>query len=114
MPTEHPNPYPHPTAEEVEAAPGDRAQKAARNIASRAFDGIPRRAFLLGDADHSPVVKGIVDLTTLCYDLIDEVDRQNEPDPISGDTSASLDPDGFGGIVRRAERIREALEDHRC
>jgi len=107
MPAEHPNPYPHPTAEEVAAAPGSREQKAARNIASRAFDGIPRRAFLLGDADHSPVVKGIVDLTTEVYKLVDSlnIDWCGERGPkgmISEDTRIKI------------TEIVTMLEDHRC
>ena len=71
MPQERANPYPNATPAEVEAAPGGREIKAARNIAVRRFGGIPVRAFLLGESDHSPMLKGIVDLTTACYALLD-------------------------------------------
>lgn len=68
------NPYGFPTAEEVTAAPGSRELKAARNVATRKFQGIPQRAFLLGENDHSPVLKGIVDLTTAVYGFFESVD----------------------------------------
>lgn len=71
MPQERANPYPNATPAEVEAAPGGREIKAARNIAVRKFGGIPVRAFLLGENDHSPMLKGVVDLTTACYALLD-------------------------------------------
>lgn len=73
MPAEISNPYPFPSAAEVDAAPGDRVAKAARNIAVRGFDGIPSRAFLLGQNDHSPVMRGIRDLVAQCYRALDEV-----------------------------------------
>lgn len=89
------NPYPYPTAEEFHAAPGTREQKAARCIAARKFGGIPSRAFLLGENDHSPLMLGLLDLTTLCYRLLDE----HAEDPDASDTFVEL---------------RDMLEDHGC
>lgn len=87
------NPYPYPTAEEVEAAPGTREQKAARNIAGRHFDGIPIRPLLMGDNDHSPMMRGIVDLTTLCYKLLDQYNAS-------------------GGKDENFDELRKMLEHH--
>lgn len=99
MPEEkHPNPYPTTTAEEFIAAPGTREEKAARCIAARKFEGIPTRAFLLGDNDHSPVMQGIRDLTGAVYELLD-----------------SLEGEYAGGDVATcASRVRSTMEDHRC
>lgn len=71
------NPYPYPTAAEVAAVPGDRAVKASRNIAVNQFGGIPRRAFLLGGNDHSPVMKGLIAFVGKVYDLVDTIDAAN-------------------------------------
>jgi hypothetical protein len=90
-----PNPYPYPTAEEFEAAPGSREQKAARCIAARRFDGIPTRAFLLGGNDHSPLMQGLVDFTTAVYKLIDRIEDS-------------------GAKVEEVEAIREMMESHGC
>lgn len=65
------NPYPYPTATEVEAAPGTREEKAARNVVTRYIKGIPSRGYLLGESDHAPIVKGVRDLTEACYALLD-------------------------------------------
>lgn len=89
------NPSPVTTAEEVRAAPGSREEKAARNIAVRRFGGIPRRAFLLGNNDHSPVVKGIVDLAGACYAVLDAFAEESNAHP----TLLAL---------------RDMLEDHGC
>lgn len=89
------NPYPYPTAEEFHAAPGTREQKAARCIAARKFGGIPTRAFLLGDNDHSPLMLGLVDLTTLCYRILDEFAEENNGHP-------------------RLLELCSMLEDHGC
>lgn len=94
------NPFPFPTAEEVEAAPGSPAQKAARNIVSRYIDGIPKRGFVLGGSDSAPIVKGITDLTTLCYELLEEIIAvESEPTP---------------EVQSAATRLLNMMEDHRC
>jgi hypothetical protein len=98
MPQERNNPYPFPTAEEVEAAPGDREIKAARNIASRRFDGIPKRGYVMGDCDHAVIVQGIHDLTTACYKVLDALDGRFED---------SSEADALN-------EMRALLEDHRC
>lgn len=98
------NPYPITTAAEAEAAPGSREQKAARNIAVRQFGGIPRRAFLLGDNDHSPVLRGIVDFTTAVYALIDHIDP--EPD--------APNPNYSQETLDLLETVRAMMEDHGC
>lgn len=89
------NPYPITTAAEVEAAPGSREQKAARNIATRQFKGIPSRAFLLGQNDHSPVLRGVADLTGLCYEVLDEFAEESNASP-------------------KLLALRNMLEDHGC
>lgn len=91
------NPYPFLTAAEFEAAEGTREQKAARCIAARRFGGIPTRAFLLGDNDHSPMMKGVLELTTTCYALLDAWEAGDEE-----------------GFRDRAEEMRTMLEDHGC
>ena len=85
------NPFPFPTAAEVEAAGGSRAQKAARVVAVNKFDGIPRRAFLLGGNDHSPVMKSLVSFTEAVYELLDRI----EP-------------------CDHANAVRAMMEDHGC
>lgn len=96
MPEEKiPNPYPTTTAEEIAAAPGGREIKAARKIAVRRFDGIPSRAFLLGDNDHSPVLQGLLDLTTLCYQVLDEFGEESNAHP-------------------KLLQLRDMLEKHQC
>lgn len=82
MPQERSNPYPHATAEEVAAVGGSRQMKAARNIAVRRFGGIPVRAFLLGENDHSPMLNGIADFADAVYSLTDAVKRGAEQDVI--------------------------------
>lgn len=89
------NPYPYPSAEEFHAAPGTREQKAARCIAARRFGGIPTRAFLLGDNDRSPLMQGLVDLTTICYQILDEFAEDSNGHP-------------------KLLELRDMLEDHRC
>lgn len=88
------NPYPFPTAAEVEAAPGDRATKAARNIATRYIDGIPKRAFLLGEYDNAPIMRGIRDLTMAIY--------------------AYLNAHSEDQTQKALAQIDSLLEDHRC
>lgn len=89
------NPYPHLTAAEFHAAPGTREQKAARCIAARKFGGIPTRGFLVGSNDHSPVMQGIVDLTTLCYQILDDFGEDSNAHP-------------------KLLELRDMLEDHGC
>ena len=91
------NPFPFLTAAEFEASEGTREQKAARCIAARRFGGIPTRAFLLGDNDHSPVMKGLLDFTTTCYTLLDAWE--------AGDEQA---------FRQKAEEMRAMMEDHGC
>lgn len=90
-------PFRDATASEVEAAPGSREQKAARYIAARRFGGIPTKAFLLGDNDHSPMMKGVVDLTTLCWKLIDEWEAKDRE-----------------SFQARIAELKAMLEDHGC
>lgn len=101
MPQDRSNPIPFPTAEEVEAAPGDRAIKAARNIVSRRIEGIPKRGYIMGECDHAPVVKGIRDLTEAIYDFMDKLD---------GDDANKLTPETREAL----NRMDAILDDHRC
>lgn len=104
MPADIENPYPITTATEVEAAPGDQAVKAARNIMVRYMDGmIPRRGFLLGQNDGSTIMRGVTDLTSLCYKLLFDLD----PEP---DAPSQLDSRTLALIAE----MREMLEDHKC
>lgn len=68
------NPFQYPTREEAKAAPGTREQKAARFVVTRKMGGIPTRAFLVGDNDHSAVMQGVLDLTTAAYTLFESID----------------------------------------
>lgn len=101
------NPYPMTTAAEVAAAPGSREQKAARNIAVRRFGGIPRRAFLLGDNDHSPMVRGIADFTAAAYKLVDAVDAAN----LSGQPMTTEE---WNRIIDANADLFSMMEDHGC
>lgn len=100
LPQERQNVYPYPTATDVANAPGDRADKAARNIVSRRIDGIPKRGYIMGDCDHAPVVQGVRDLTEVCYDLLDD-----------------LELSANGGALTKgspAARLKAMLQDHCC
>ena len=79
MPQERSNPYPNATPAEVEAAPGGRGMKAARNIAVRKFGGIPVRAFLLGTNDHSPMLRGIEEFAEEVWVLLDSLEGEVNP-----------------------------------
>ena len=92
------NPFQFPTAEEVAAAPGGREIKAARNIITRKIDGIPKRAFLLGDNDTSAVLRGTKEFVALVYQLVDAVRDVAEPDDLN----------------HLACCVRDMMEDHRC
>lgn len=104
------NPYPITTAAEAEAAPGSREQKAARNVAVRQFGGIPRRAFLLGDNDHSPVLRGIVDLATAAYKLADAIDAAN----LNGHVRELPTAEEWGRIIDANAELVAMMEDHGC
>lgn len=98
MPQERQSQYPFPTATEALSAPGDREDRAARNVVSRLIDGIPKRAYIIGEADHAPVVRGVKELVTACYKVLDTLDGRFE----DSSESDALD------------EMRTILEDHRC
>ena len=79
MPQERHNPYPRPSVNEIHGAPGERAEKAARFIATREFHGIPQRAFILGDNDHSPVMRSLRTFTPEVYRLLELVEGLSLP-----------------------------------
>lgn len=95
------DPFPYPTAAEIENAPGDRAIKAARNIVTRRVHGIPRKSFLLGESDRAPVLQGVADFTAAVYDLIDKIpaadlngslrEKAHYLESMMADTGAPLD-----------------------
>lgn len=106
MPMERHHPYPFPTAEDVDAAPGDRETKAARNIMVRHIEGLVRRPFLMGESDHAPILRGVKDLTQACYRLIDALDQmEGERDP-QHRTTAYVDA--------HITDLRDLMEDHGC
>lgn len=96
-------PFRDATASEVEAAPGSREQKAARYVAARRFGGIPVKAFLLGENDHSPMMKGIVDLTTEVYKLADMIGEAGDMPEVT-----------WTEITAQRDRVVAMLEDHGC
>lgn len=71
MPQERDNPFPFPTAAEIEASPGTREEKSARFVISRHIQGIPSRGYLLGDCDNAPIYRGVKDLTTAAWAVLD-------------------------------------------
>ncbi len=98
MPQERDNQYPVTTAQEVDAAPGDPATKAARNIMARRISGIPKRPFLLGQCDHAPVLMGVAEFTGAVQDLL-----------------AAAPPDYRNGTFgEHYERVLAMMNDHRC
>lgn len=104
-------PFRDATASEVEAAEGSREQKAARFIAARRFGGIPTKAFLLGNNDHSPMMKGIVDLTTEVYKLADMIAGAGEGPHASGGPPTA---EQWAAILDQNAEIVAMLEDHGC
>lgn len=98
MPQERHNPFPYPTAAEVEQAPGSREEKAARNVVVRHIPGLARRDYLLGNNDHAPILAGIRDLTGACYALLDAL--------YTDSTIMELPP--------QVDALREMLEQHGC
>ena len=64
------DPYPHPTAAEIAAAPGDAIIRAARNIIVRNVQGIPRRGYLLGHNDKAPVVQAVAEFVSAVDKLL--------------------------------------------
>lgn len=101
MPQERSSQYPFPTATDALSAPGDRADKAARNIVSRRIDGIPKRGYIMGDCDHAPIVQGVRDLAEVIYDFMDKLD---------GDDDNKLTPETREAL----NRMDAMLDDHRC
>ncbi len=92
------DPYPYPTAAEVDAAPGDAVIKAARNIVTRKIDGIPRRAFLLGQNDHAPIVQSVAEFVGLVDQLL----------------LAIPEADYNGSIREYGDKLAAMMLDNRC
>ena len=72
MPQERENQFPSVTAAEWQEImeQHDPAQTAARAVVARHITGVPRRAFLIGDNDHSTVMRGVLDYTAAVLDLL--------------------------------------------
>lgn len=104
------NPYPYLTAAEFEASEGTREEKGARCIAARRFGGIPTRAFLLGDNDHSPVMKGLREFVGEVYKLVDLIDTAN----LNGNPAELPTAEEWGKIIDQNAEIVAMLEDHGC
>lgn len=105
------NPFPYLTAEEFAASEGTREQKGARCIAARRFGGIPTRAFLLGDNDHSPMMKGVLEFTAAVYKLADLIENAGEGIHASGGPPTT---EQWGNILDQNAEIVAMLEDHGC
>ncbi len=69
MPQERDNQYPHVTAEEWDKIKAETAPEivSARALMARNITGVPKRPFLVGDNDHSPIMRGLVEITTELY-----------------------------------------------
>lgn len=104
------NPYPYLTAAEFEASEGTREEKGARCIAARRFGGVPTRAFLLGDNDHSPMMKGVLEFVGAVYKLVDRIDEANLNDKPNELPTA----EEWGKIIDQNAEIVAMLEDHGC
>jgi hypothetical protein len=98
MPQERHNPFPYPTAKDVEEAPGTREEKAARNIIVRHIPGVARRDYLLGNNDSAPILQGVRDLTSAVYQLLDQIDQ----------------PEVSAELRRAGAQVRSILTDHGC
>lgn len=96
MPQERDHQYPHVTPEEWAKIreEHDPADTAARSIACRHITGIPARGFLIGDNDHSPVMRGVREFTAAVLDLL-----------------AVFDAEGRPGAVEAERRVREIMEN---
>lgn len=73
MPAERNSVYPHVTPEQWEAIKAETSPAviAARSIAVTKFGGsIPARAFLTGENDHSPLMRGLIQYTTAVHTLM--------------------------------------------
>lgn len=98
MPQERESQFKHLTRAEVEEMPGDRATKAARNVMVRNVTGIPRKAFLTGENDHAPILKGVKDVTEAIYGVLD-----------------AIPADQLNGTLReRVGALNAILDDPRC
>lgn len=105
------NPFPYLTAAEFEASEGTREEKGARCIAARCFGGIPTRAFLLGDNDHSPMMKGVRQFVGEVYKLVDLIQNAGEGINASGGPPTA---EQWGAILDQNAEIVAMLEDHGC
>ena len=92
------DPYPYPTAAEVDQAPGDYFDKAARNIVASKIEGIPRRAFLLGNNDKSVVMKGVREFIVAVDEII----------------SAIAPADLSGSLKEAVAKVEGMMLDHKC
>lgn len=79
MPQERDNQYPHVTAEQWEDIKRNTPREvvAARALIARNITGVPKRPYLVGDNDHAPILRGLVEFTTEVYKLVDAIDAAN-------------------------------------
>lgn len=92
------DPYPYPTAAEVDQAPGDYFDKATRNIVASKIDGIPRRAFLMGDNDKSSIMQAVREFVVAVDGII-----------------SSIAPADLSGSLREAvAKVEGMMLDHKC
>ena len=104
MPQEREAQYPHVTPEEWREirAKTPRALAAARVLMCRNIHGIPRRPYLIGDNDHSPILKGLVEFCEMAYRLVDAVD--NSPQAHLRDSVIDANAD----LVQMMEELPDA------
>lgn len=83
MPAERNSVYPHVTPEQWEAIKAETSPAviAARSVAVTKFGGsIPARAFLTGENDHSPLMRGLIEYTSAVHALMAAMEANYSPD----------------------------------
>ena len=77
MPQERENQYPHMTPEGWQEIVSTTAREtvASRALMARNISGVPKRPFLAGDNDASPIRQGLEEFTAKVYALLDSLDH---------------------------------------
>lgn len=67
-----------------------RGLAAARLIAARQITGIPHRPYLLGQSDHSPVIRSLTDFCEKVYKMLDATNNTDFPMSADLEDAASV------------------------